>query len=243
MLKSIVFFRAVVLLAALLTFPQVGVGQDYDYGFNATSESMYNYLGTEIMNGALGSYIDGSPGEDSAGQANETNSPIVVDNTRYTPQPAIDREVKDIIIASALPMAKDPAAVTQLVTSGDIESYFTQLMAPHGLEAGDVSDALAAYWLTMWTIVNDRPMPSPEIVSGVRSQFEAILRTDGNMADEGMRQRMAQLYSWRMVFLLASYQTADADKVGIGQEMDRIGQEAGFELRRIEPSLDGFAVR
>jgi hypothetical protein len=243
MMDSLTLRLAAVFLAPLLLFPQAGLGQDYDYGFNAASDSMYNYLGTEIMNGALDSYIDGSSGEGDGGEGGKPDAPIVVENTRYTPQSTIEKEVKDIIIASALPNAKDPAAVTQLVTNGDVESFFTQLMTPHGLKAGDLSDALTAYWLTMWTIVNDKPMPSPDVVSGVRAQFEAVLRTDGNMAEEGSRQRMAQIYSWQMIFAVSYHRLPGMDKVALGQELDRIGKENGFELRRMEPTVDGFVVR
>jgi hypothetical protein len=229
------------LLMIIFTMTSFAHAQDIA-GFNAWSDSQYNYLSSEVMkNTAIQNYASGE--RSRYRNENGYRQPGRYTETSYIPNQRIEREVKDIIAQITLPSARDPATLQRLIDTGNTELYFDQFMQKHGLQSGDLADAMAGYWLTLWTVANRRPMPSRTAVAGVREQMAQGLSFERSIESPAARQREAQLLMWQMFLVTASTTRNDISQIELSNEMYQSGLRKGFDLRRLRPSASGFVMR
>lgn len=124
-----------------------------------------------------------------------------------------------------------------------------ELVAADGLEANNVADALAAYWVLNWVAANGAY--EQEIDNGpVQRQLRAAFANDANFLKMGDQQRQELAEGYILDFLVehATLNAAVAD--GNTELLTRIGtaaalqfrQKFGVDLLSVKPGPDGFVA-
>jgi hypothetical protein len=211
-------------------------------GFNAWSDSQYNYLSTEIIKSATtnSSVADNSSSKRTQALGNLARSNTSTNSSgRYTASPAITQQVKKYYIESRTKIATNPAALADTINSADIEMVFSDYMGKHGLQSHDLSDAMAGYWLTLWTIVHNTSMPNKSAVLGVRNQMRTSL--NGNMSN-AEKQRHAQMTVLKTVEVLATSRKPGNQRA-MAIEMQKVGMRFGMNLEKLDVTNNGFTPK
>lgn len=117
-------------------------------GFNAWSDSQYNYLSTEIMKAATSN----SSATPNANTKKAQTADRLIRSTasanaigRYTISAPVTKQVKDQFIKSRSKLAPNPTGFVNFINKVNIEPVFADLMGKHGLQSHDLSDAMAGY--------------------------------------------------------------------------------------------------
>jgi hypothetical protein len=211
-------------------------------GFNAWSDSQYNYLSTEIIKSATtnSSVTDNlSPKVSQAPGSSARSNAGMISSGRYTASPAVTQQVKKYYIESRTKIASNPAALADSINRVDIEMVFSDYMGKHGLQSHDLSDAMAGYWLTLWTIVHNTSMPNKSAVLGVRNQMRASLNRNMLNAE---KQRHAQMTVLKTVEVLATSRKPGNQRE-MAVEMQKVGMRFGMNLEKLEVTNNGFALK
>ena len=189
--------------------------------------------------------------EPSPARAAGHAAPTVV--TTYRRSPAVSERVKrdfvDFIRKTDGPVAAQ--AVERVLAGRDFVQSWSQTVAEEGLRAGDLSDALAAYWMLNYLIANgldDGPKRSGAAVS---RQVRDVVARNQTLArlSEPQRQSLAEILMLNFLAQVAAYDGAvrsnDADlKRRLGDAaVARFRNEMGLDLRQIELTTAGFVDR
>jgi|GEM_PF-353418 len=171
--------------------------------------------------------------------------------TTYRSTPAVSTRVQsqfaDFIERTAGREAAERAR--SAFRSGDPIASWAAIVREDGLRAGDVVDAMAAYWILNWIMANQGDNNRAQALA-VRDQVRGIIGGSPAMArlDDAGRQEVAEVLMLNFLAQQATY--VDAMQRGDQAMMRRLGDaavtrfhnEMGVDLRRLQLTDAGFVV-
>jgi hypothetical protein len=153
-------------------------------------------------------------------------------------------------------VAHDPAAhtaVQEALESGAMNREFQNLLRQSDLDPEDLADALTAYVLLMWLIVNEQlDGPSdPAAIHAARDQFSPLFRADPALQQLDSAQRAAEferLASFSVLGIAAyMHHRNENDRESLRQLQDAINEgmrsSGGLDLRTLELTSTGLRPR
>ena len=186
-------FRILVLLLMIGLCPSVRA-QDLMNAVldvNTQFQGMIDFAGVMSLNSAVE-----ASARNAASSSNPPTTPDSLQALRFQPSVAVSQRVRDEFI-EALQKANPQSAVEieRKLQQQDVIGDFSRDMAPYGLRADDVADTMTAYWLTMWIVANQEPIPAVAKVSAVQDQVRAVMLQNPNVvqATAETRQQMAEV--------------------------------------------------
>jgi hypothetical protein len=142
------------------------------------------------------------------------------------------------------------AVIRKFVDSGDFVAEFDKDMQSYGyaLRSGDVVDAFAAYWLTMWSIANGEQQPGAAEAVAVRRQVATSMATNPTLgdADDETRQLVAEglITEAELALSLRDYATHNGrDTKPLADNTYRNLLAKGVDLRAMQLTDAGFSRR
>ncbi|MGG6265242.1 DUF6683 family protein [Leptolyngbya sp. AN03gr2] len=173
-------------------------------------------------------------------------------NLSFRPNSAISRQVQMSIVESVRQQAPSEAdKFAAILASGQPMSLYSQAAAAkYGLRTDNVADAMTAYMVTSWMIVNNvRTDPSRAAVQAVRSQVVPVVLNNSRFRSEKTRQLVAESLIYQTIFLSANYDRvlASNNPSQIQQFVQTTHQSIstgfGLDFRRIDLTEAGFRPR
>lgn len=160
----------------------------------------------------------------------------------YWPSDQVSEDVTEDIIDML--KAKDlrmTVWINSRFLKSDIEGHFEQVYGPIGLKRNDLADATAAYWITMWMIVNKNQYPPNTQVQKIRQQVFKQLAKNGALEQmDSKKQRLAQFYMWKSVLALMALEDPRIDRRLMAQMTEQKTRALGFNFAQTVLTKEGF---
>jgi hypothetical protein len=178
-----------------------------------------------------------------ANKVSVSQAPIDFSLTDYRVSAKVTDEMRKRL-QDGLRSVPNSLAQQQLVLRIDFEAVFDSAMRKHGLRSGNLADAMAGYWLTMWSIVNRSQMPNTAAISGVRTQMAQLAAQAGvAKVSDAEKQREAQKLIWQTVLALSAQRTNGQNSAALAAEMNKVARKQGMDLARMQITQSGFTPR
>lgn len=239
-------------LAAILALGAgPAVSQDYSFQGFATADAMNQ------MHAAMRDNMMSSSGEATSSSARRGAPPQAlaapsrgVVRTTYRASPAVSTRVRSQFAEFVGRNSGREAEqrVRAVLASGDPIGSWSGIVRSDGLRAGDVSDAMAAYWVMNWVMANQGDNNRTQTLA-VRDQVRRSM-AGGPVArlDDAGRQEMAEVLMLNFLVQHAAY--VDAMQRGDNAMARRLGDaavsrfrnEMGVDLRRLQLTDQGFVA-
>jgi len=162
----------------------------------------------------------------------------------YDSTPALRGEALQAFAARA-PDAAAAEAVRTAFTRNDYDKAYRGLIASYGLAADDVADAMTAYLVLGWLIVNRADDPHPGSVQAARDQIAETLADDPRYADIKARGPAGEEFKLLFVATHAGWNSARKDgtlaayEAGIARNLAM----SGFDMKTLDLTGAGFTAR
>ena len=194
-----------------------------------------------------------SHGQDEGpSEATAPSNDVAAFDTSYWPSPSVSarlqREFLDRVRWSAGMAARDSLAAA-FAEKSPVDTWL-ELVAPDGLEANNVADALTAYWVLNWVAANgayDTKVDNAPI----RRQLRAAFGNDPNFLKLSDQQRQELAEGYILAFLVehaalnravGQRDTATLQQLA-ASAVARFRQKMRVDLLSVEPGPDGFVAR
>lgn len=147
--------------------------------------------------------------------------------------------------AARAPDAEAAQAVRDVFAKHDYDQAYRGLIAPYGLAADDVADAMTAYLVLGWRIVNGASEPHPGSVRAARNQIAETLAGDPRYADDKARGEAGEEFKLLVVTTHAGWASARKDgslpayEAGVARNL----AGAGFDMKMLDLTRAGFQAR
>lgn len=163
---------------------------------------------------------------------------------RYRPTAKTSNTTKRALIA--LVGKKDKAAAKQLsevLDSQDVIAMFGRDMAPYGLQLGNVGDALTAYLVANWMIINQTDLPKKEMVVAVKRNISGAMGASLGKLTNEQRQTFSELLIYQTMFAIGSRTTALGKTAAMQKLSDQSHQgmlAIGIDMRKLALTSKGL---
>lgn len=232
-------FLAIVFLASM---PGALVAQDYAFqGFAAA-----DVLG-QMHQSVRDATLNPSGGRPD-GQRPTGNRMAV--STTYKATPAISANVRRQFVDSVNELSGQEAArqIHAALEAGDPVASWAGIVRNDGLRAGDVADAMAAYWILNWMIANRSDNNKSQAV-GVRDQMRRVMGNSPGFVrlNDAGRQEIAEILMLNFLAQHAAYVDAlrRSDEAQLQRlstaAIKRFKSEMKLDPRRISLTNAGFS--
>ncbi|RVT93294.1 DUF6683 family protein [Sphingomonas crocodyli] len=155
----------------------------------------------------------------------------------YSSTPAIRKQAMAEFLGRV--RQKNPAhasAAAAQFAKHDYAKIWQGIVAPFGLKSNDAGDAMTAYLVLGWMIVNGAGDPSPADVRGVRSQIGTALSRDSRFNSPSGRAKLGEEFKILFVTLHSGWQSArkegNLSQYGRGVSQMML-QQSGIDLSSV----------
>lgn len=139
-------------------------------------------------------------------------------------------------------------AIAQMTTE-TILSVYRNGASGWGLNANDMGDALAVFWLQSWQAIHNSADPTIKQASGVSKQIKVLLglqKKNLNL-DESKRQEVAESYIYQAVMIASGFRNAQREGNEVG--LKRIAKDtrhnligSGIDISSMQLTDEGFKL-
>jgi hypothetical protein len=248
--------RFLAALAFAIAAPALAQDDAFMGAFNSSQQIQSNYLSSVMGSAAVGgaaANANASSRRATHGSARTKTALADADSLKlpYRASPAITAKLKaEMADTLTRQSPQQSAAIRKFVDSGDFVAEFDKDMQSYGygLRSGDVVDAFAAYWLTMWSIANDERQPAAAQAVAVRRQVASSMATNPALgqADDATRQLVAEglITEAELALSLRDYATHNGrDTKPLADSTYRNLLAKGVDLRAMQLTDAGFSRR
>lgn len=171
---------------------------------------------------------------------------------RLTYKPSMERRRANLARFVARSRKADPQGAARLekeFAATDVIGKMDRALAGYGLQADNVGDAYAAWWLNAWLASRQRTDdPTPRQVAAVRAQAaEALASTPGIAgADDAVKQEVAEANLVQAALIGGYMERAKGDPALSRRVADAVRQGArasGLDLDAMDLTDGGFTPR
>jgi hypothetical protein len=255
--------RILAALAFAIAAPALAQDDAFMGAFNSSQQIQSNYLSSVMGSAAVGGAAANANASSrrtmrgtarfSAPRTASASAPADPETLKlpYRASPAITTKLKQEMADTLTKQSpQQSAAIRKFVDSGDFVAEFDKDMQSYGyaLRSGDVVDAFAAYWLTMWSIANGEQQPGAAEAVAVRRQVATSMATNPTLgnADDTTRQLVAEglITEAELALSLRDYATHNGrDTKPLADSTYRNLLAKGVDLRAMQLTDAGFSRR
>lgn len=166
---------------------------------------------------------------------------------RYRPSAKTSENTQRALIA--LVEKNDQNAAKQLadvLASRDIIAMFPRDMKPYGLKPDNVADALTAYPVGNWMIINQAEVPQKEKVTAVQNNISHAMDSKFNALTNEQRQTLSELLIYQTMFAIGSRTAAQGNAPATEQLASQSHQNLlamGIDMRKLDLTTRGLVPR
>lgn len=138
--------------------------------------------------------------------------------------------------------------VEKELASRDIIAEYEAAFGELGLRHDNLADTLAAYWISMWTVIHDKPLANAEQTAAVLGQVLPRIHTSDLTKSARKRQLMGEALVYESTIALAVYHDAKANNHELqlrqmAQSAKKNTRKKGFELAKMKLTNQGMQRR
>jgi hypothetical protein len=165
--------------------------------------------------------------------------------------PEISRAIRAEYIAAIERTSGSRAALglDDYYAENDVLAQLRTALAPYDLRVDDFGDVTTAWLVVMWSIANQAPLPSADVVRGVRAQTRAALLDEGRVpARAAERQRALEMLAYQTMTLMHARDSAEASGnetflAELADSAQASMKRNKFNLRAMAPTQAGMLRR
>jgi hypothetical protein len=189
-------------VAGLLA-PWLSAGAQMYFDGPAYFSPVTNMIGPALAGQSMGAYLERSGTRDGRGRQ---PAPDAAPSLRVPQDARVSAQVKDDFrraLVSAHPTRQ--ADIDKALQRDWVRGYADEIARPNGLDPRNLADAVTAYTVAGWAIVNRQAQISPRAIRAVRDQLRERLARDAALArlPAAERQRMAESLMHHTVLIMA----------------------------------------
>jgi len=139
-----------------------------------------------------------------------------------------------------------PKIVTDFA-SNKIRNQFDQLLTSYGFSSLDIADAMTAYLVINWQVVNGKELGDKNGFEAVRKNIRATLLKNGKLktATAVDKQKLAENFGYQSIIAMSTYRVLvnKNDRVGLNKLQQTVYQntkQAGLDLKSYTLTNRGF---
>lgn len=128
-----------------------------------------------------------------------------------------------------------------------LRNQFDQLLKSYGYSANDLGDAMTAYLVITWQVVNGKEYNNRNGFNAVRKMIKDVLLSSPELAQatNAQKQTVAETYAYQSMIAMSTYQDLKAKKDHQGMETFRNevyhqSKNSGFDLKTVVLNEKGF---
>lgn len=171
--------------------------------------------------------------------------------TAFGSSPAVSAQVRQQVLAAALPASPNPQGLRQAVESGAPWREFDSLLMRHGYDPRDLSDVVAAFYLIAWEVATGGDATlQPAGIAAVRGQARQMLAGLPNLGrmSDAERQATAETLGFHAMAMAARiHDLRQAGGRGLAayrtEVAEAVAQQQGIDVRRFALTPTGFQAR
>ncbi len=232
---------------------------------NYAADNTYSIMSTHIANLSLQNVVDRQYGHQKNAKStvrstrrgdSQTKSTLrgssASASTGYASTPAVTQKViKQYLAWSKTQSTKDAAYLKTAFSQHNPIQIWRDGVREDGLKTGDVSDALAAYWVLNYLIANQKTTSTRAQALAVRAQVQPLLASNPGFKQLSNAQRQEMAEVWMVNFVVQQGAYGNALKNKNSDMMQKLAtaatirfkNEMGLDLRRLTLTNQGFKSR
>lgn len=237
--KSACLFCTVCLLAA--GAPRADAQDPYLEMFNAQNQAAVQYAGTEAVNSAI------TDAGENRGKRETPATDTPSAGMAFKPSRQVTRSVNkrfSMRIGERLPSERD--RIGREIDSGRMHTWFDAVLSTYSLEAHDLADVSAGYYIALWEVANGRRMSRGE-AAAVAAQLRKGVRADPALArlSNDERQEIAEAYGLYTAIVLRTYDRLSkaGNDAALASLRQSIKEHRQIDLESLAVTSSGFAQK
>ncbi|MFK8014901.1 MAG: DUF6683 family protein [Gammaproteobacteria bacterium] len=140
------------------------------------------------------------------------------------------------------------AVVEAELAGRDIVAEFRDVFGPLGLRHDNLADTMAAYWISMWSIIHNKPLANGAQALAVRDQVLPRIASSELTASVDKRQMMGEALVYESTVAYGVYRDALSNKQDLQlRQMARSAKQntrkKGYELAKMKLTNQGMRRR
>lgn len=219
---------------AILCFPLVSSAQEVIISGEALYNTNFSIINSQIVK--------------PTGKSKNKSLKASLPDLRFTRSETLSQTIQNEFIDQ---LAKNnPSLKPQIVSvfaGNKIRSQFDQLLSGYGFSSLDLADAMTAYLVINWQVVNGKEFGDRNGFEAVRQNIRATLLGNGKLkiATAMDKQRLAEHFGYQSMIAMSSYKVLlnKMDKVGLARLQQVVYQntkQAGIDLKSYRLTNKGF---
>ncbi|MFK7888038.1 MAG: DUF6683 family protein [Gammaproteobacteria bacterium] len=138
--------------------------------------------------------------------------------------------------------------VEKELASRDVTAEYREAFGELGLRHDNLADTMAAYWISMWTVIHNKPLATAEQTAAVLAQVMPRIQTSALTKSARKRQMMGEALVYEATIALTVYNEAKANNQELqlrqmAQSAKKNTRKKGFELAKMKLTDQGMQRR
>lgn len=138
--------------------------------------------------------------------------------------------------------------VEKELTSRDIPAEYLTTFGPLGLRHDNLADTMTAYWISMWTVIHDKPLANADQTAAVLAQVMPRIQDSTLTKSARKRQLMGEALVYESTIALSVYNEAKSNNQELqlrqmAQSAKKNTRKRGFELAKMKLTDQGMQRR
>lgn len=247
-------FRAKIqlILASILILGSAPVARAdvYMSMFNSANTAAINISNTIGLNAALKNSVK-KGGSTRVSTKTSTRPTASLASLSYRPSASLSNQLRERFWNQI--KADNPQAATEIDTAlkfQDVVGQFNKDVAPFGLRSDNVGDSFTAYWIVMWMVANQEPIPSLDKVKAARAQISNVILNNPSISqgNDARKQTISETLIYET--MMAISMNNQFNKIGPPSRVKALADQAhqnmlrrGVDMRSFQLTSTGFVAR
>jgi hypothetical protein len=138
--------------------------------------------------------------------------------------------------------------VEKELSARDIPAEFLETFGPLGLRNDNLVDAMTAYWISMWTVIHNKPLANADQTAAVLAQVMPRIQGSALTKSARKRQMMGEALVYESTIALTVYSDAKAGNQELqlrqmAQSAKKNSAKRGFKLAKMKLTDQGMQRR
>lgn len=226
--------KRLIYVLGILCFPLILSAQEVIISGEALYNTNFSIINSQIV----------KPSGKSTNKSFKASLP----DLRFTRSETLSKTVQnDFINQLAKTNPRLKPQIVSVFAGNKMRSQFDQLLSGYGFSSLDIADAMTAYLVINWQVVNGKEFDDKNGFEAVRQNIRVtLLRNDKLKTATAMdKQRLAENFGYQSMMAMSTYKVLvnKMDKVGLAKLQQVVYQnskQAGIDLKSYRLTNKGF---
>lgn len=212
-----------------------------------SGETLYNTAVTYTNSSIMGAAIKSKYGKNASSKGKKA----VLRDLEFTRSEPLSKKIQQEFMANLV--KKQPAvkpALEKVFSGNKLRNQFDQLLAGYSYSGTNLADAMTAYLVISWQVVNGQEFSDRRGFDAVRKMIRENLLSSAQLANStnASKQTATENFAYQAMIAMNTYQAlvAKRDKQALERFKSTVYQnvkQSGMDLKQVKLSSNGFVKR